>query len=769
MGFNENIFEAIVTEIYYNEGRCTLSPLSAAPDYIITDVPIPHVAGNGTSGIFHGIEKGTRVIAATSSGRGRESTVIVALVPKYNLFLNKFDSISAADIPSETLPYPDMAAGRIIMRGVRGSQLRLLENGNAYLHTIGGGGLYLSRHSSKTSATFISEDTAMFSNAGRSISGSVRRISSGQRNLRPLPNSSDVPLFADINNTGKTTSLGFFTGSAPLKHSYSQRKRNPELSEYRMVINEFSTDSMFTGFDDEILRVSKAKSLFDSTSILKRYREQSNSLNLAKHELIEIIGGNLVDISGNILDINLRKLSYGDPNNTIPSEVTISYDRARRISRRGIGYHFQLSTATKASDISNSKSNLLFDIDKEGLVKINIPASTNTGNIPFGTTAIYGNDDSDISMTHQNPSALEPIPVTLRNENGEIIFPKKTNLQLSSGQHGYRLTGIRHDNSEENPYFPSDNDLGKSDTIRINTTKYHNMYAAAERLIANTIKSVNIPRIWVDESGLPDEVPAGKPFEIAFPEELATAETSSSVPSNVMPISRSVVIVSPDSPAIDPGGDTIVAGEYYPDDQDNLPYSNSFKSAQNGNDVSAEISDNQKPTGGKSLYINFEGTIETSIGKDNYDQKSLILDTAGSIIAWLGKDKNNRSCVLQTDGDVLVNVGGSYGGTSETSPMNIGRLDIRVNITDKKFISTQFVTNETTDNGGSPNADSDIILSFSEKGIIIACAKPNVPMIIRNDADVLIESTSGDIILKGVEVKTIEPKGRPSTIRSAGR
>lgn len=126
----------------------------------------------------------------------------------------------------------------------------------------------------------------------------------------------------------------------------------------------------------------------------------------------------------------------------------------------------------------------------------------------------------------------------------------------------------------------------------------------------------------------------------------------------------------------------------------NPPYSNGFNSAITGDEVTAEIANGQepaKPVGGKSAHLNLEGSVEASIGKDNYDSKSIVLDTAGSIIAWLGKDKNGRSMVMQTDGDVLWSIGGSYAGNGpDDRQMNKGRFELRVNVTDKNsYVTTR--------------------------------------------------------------------------------
>ena len=113
---------------------------------------------------------------------------------------------------------------------------------------------------------------------------------------------------------------------------------------------------------------------------------------------------------------------------------------------------------------------------------------------------------------------------------------------------------------------------------------------------------------------------------------------------------------------------------------------------------------------------------------------------------------------------MLINVGGSYEGEDpDVREMNIGRFELRVNVTDKGHIGSTFNSDDTgtfaTEEGGNPSHNSDFIISLSENGIIIAGMKADVPMVIRNDGQILIESTSSDVILKGVNVKHAGPKG----------
>ncbi len=431
MLLSELTYEAIVTEVLYDEGHCTVIPLNPSLNSSITRVPIPHQAGIGGAGIFTGLRKGSKVIVTITSGRGKESNVIISTLPDDAFFLDNFDNNKPADSLTGYYSYPKMADGRIIIQGELGSRISALENGDVNINTIGGRGIYVTRNKTKSSISIISEDLSEYTNSGKTILGPVRRISGIQRNIFPKPDTNEAPIFADPTYALIAPALGFFTDSPSLKTSLVGRKRNPEISEYRNVINEFSSDSMFTGFDDEYLRTTGDIKLNSKVNTLERNREQGNVLHLAPNELIEIIGGNLVDINGDILDINYRKLNYGN-NNKVPYSINeLEYESARKISRRGVGYHFQLSTNSKKSDESNSINNFIFDIDKEGLLKINIPVSSDSGNIPFvSATNFIANNGNDLETTYTNLTKKEPIPVTLRDENGKIVYPSKIMIPL---------------------------------------------------------------------------------------------------------------------------------------------------------------------------------------------------------------------------------------------------------------------------------------------------------------------------------------------------
>ena len=206
------------------------------------------------------------------------------------------------------------------------------------------------------------------------------------------------------------------------------------------------------------------------------------------------------------------------------------------------------------------------------------------------------------------------------------------------------------------------------------------------------------------------------------------------------------------APALDPGSpknrSTNPSSLYCGEEEHAIStgsYSNGFKYVFEERKTDPVFEDSKKTnrTGGNSLNLNLEGSLISSIGKDSSDQKSILLDTAGSLVAWFGKDRNDRSVVMQTDGSVAVNVGGYNGET-----FNEGRLDIRVNVTDKGIVGDAGVG--YSEGGRSMPFDSDYIISIGAHGLLISGTTVN-DMLIRNKGDIAIESSEGKVILAGFE------------------
>jgi hypothetical protein len=772
--FPEFIYEALITKVDYENGTCTLSPLSPDLNDLISEVPLPHHIGASNSGIFHGLEVGSRVVAVQTAGNGREFAVILGTLPKEALFSKNFRSGNKPrNTPSRSIPYPDVKGGRLIVRGGAGNSLCLSEDGGMSLSDIAHKGLFFKKDRLKTAQYLVAERQISFSSAGRSVSGGVTRIPGINSNIFPKRDIGEAPLNSDTEFHKKGVGIGFYTGSKIFSRPWGKKRRNIPLSENKTVITEFSEEARFFGFDNESVRAANLGGVISSLGEDPKYGSIANTLDLAPGELIEIIAGNLVTNNAHVLDLNYNKLAYGLPLNRVPESFTAKgMERAKRISRRGVGYHFQLSTASSSNESNTSTSNFIFAVDKEGVLKVNIPKSSDTGNFPFASVADFST--STPTLGYAQPSKEEPIPVMLRDDLGQVVLPDKNSQGIEK-----RHTGIRFSNTDENPYFKSGGD--NPTVLRINPTKHHNMYAAAERLIANTIDLINIPIAFVDSDGMSTGIASMKPFEILYPEEFFSEDEDGILAGGDLedpfPLFMAVAAVNPGPPAIYTGGDTMVAGVYYSGKRQD-PCSNSFKLDKDGTEFTSTTVDSfgntLKPVGGVSANMNFEGALYSSIGSDNADGKSLMLDTKGSVISWFGKDNNGRSVITQTDGDMLINVGGSYESTSsepEDQTMNIGRFELRVNVTDKAFVTSEFeaAEDDISEDGANPLGASDIMISLSENGIVIAGMKPGLPMIIRNQDKILIESTGSDVIMKGMDVKFVDASGRMKTLKSEGR
>jgi len=574
-------------------------------------------------------------------------------------------------------------------------------------------------------------------------------------------------------------------------------KRNIELSEVRFVSHEFSQSYHFSGFEDEIGKINGELNLKQRSfsppypGILggkNRIKAADNLLLLAENELTETIYGNVVDLNKNKLDINYNPIHLGSP----PTDSD-AMTEAKLLSRRGLGVHFQLSTNSTHSETKEytSDKGFVFCMDKEGAFRMHVPKTSDTGNILYPISADFSMHKNAVEMETLPllESSEEGVPVTLRDQDGKIVFPSadENTGEVVSDTPGLRRTGISYSNNSG--YFNAG--LGEN-VVSVNHTRHHNMYAAAEALIANTIHHILIPtqyttNYWIGPGGLTTSDPGDNPlflklslatdtsnlnvFEVPFPEGTERTENFKTEEISQFPQYGGTVAVEPESPAMYNGGKLIVAGS-----KTNSPrYTNGF-SVSDGNVVPDE---GGQKTGGKSANINFEGSIDVSVGADNQDMKSIVLDAAGAMIAWLGKDANGRSMIMQTDGDMLINVGGGYSGsdpeTSASRGFNEGRFDLRVNVTDKGFTTTTFdpvtdadgnvVPIDVEGGDGNPLYASDYIISIGKHGMVIAGMNPTANMIIRNDGNLLIESASGDLTLKGNMVRIVEGAKKP---RGAG-
>lgn len=763
-------FEAVITAVDETSGKLTVhqGTQSAGSSHVI---PALYYGGIKDSGLFRHPDVGDRVLCVRVHPGSRGTIQAIKLLPKSLDADGKEAPVGGGNfIPAATTNYPLKTLGSddIKLLSFGGGQIGFTgtaTNNKVFIGNDQRGGMYVTLKGTDSKVTTVAHTVQQVSSGVRIISGDVVRMPGGSSDESAATSTGHELLVYDRLTDGRTR--GLWPGGEAITVAANKRKRNPPISEYRMVINEVSEHAAYTGWDKEhTMSGARIPPKFTSEGSIRAIAKRG-SLYMAPHQLVEIIGGNVVNHRGEVLDSNYGVITVGDENGMIPAEVSpVDYEKARLITRRGIGYHFQLSTNSRSYDKPNDQDNFVYSIDKEGVLKLNVPRSSKSGNIPYPTNAFFNRASGGTLSTPDVDcqTRSEKIPVTLRNDENDIVFPQTTAASsvladTSEDVPVSRQTGIRYTNSDN--YFHnvkpvSDNLAGAA--IRINHTKHHNMYAAAEMLIANTIQNSAIPFTTASCDGIILGNSVGQPFE----KRQKDIDGDGTDPNEVF--FMSTVAVTPGPPAMDPGGGVVVAGKDYTLGRDpndaaiNVPYTNSFSVSSADDKFSSKVTDESGETrrsaGGKSANLNFEGAIDISVGKDDHDQKSIVLDTAGSLVAWFGSDANGRSVVVQTDGDVAVNVGGRTGDS-----FNPGRFDLRVNVTDKGWVGDdKFVPK-----GG--NHASDYIISISDSGLVIAGMNPTAPMIIRNDGNLTIEATAKLILAaNSIEMREANRSPKPTNL-----
>ena len=239
--------------------------------------------------------------------------------------------------------------------------------------------------------------------------------------------------------------------------------RNLPLTESREIVYEFEeVEDNTIGFlrdQDEINKYNSNTSQVNSPETIKQNsRATAFSLNLNHpNHLIEIIKGTGVDSFGNILDINRNIIGIGNStNNSFDNKDSLDAFRRIRIEhRKALAYHFELN-ARKAgkkgsgtdsiepiysvpdpddvSDMNRYKSTFFVDIDKEGQFKINVPSSSEVGNIPLLTRY-----ESASNLAFKDNQIPNPNTRYFEENNQDIFledFQNNSNIELI-GEDGY--------------------------------------------------------------------------------------------------------------------------------------------------------------------------------------------------------------------------------------------------------------------------------------------------------------------------------------------
>jgi len=536
------------------------------------DIPAPHTMFYN-NGLFIGTMPvyGTPVVVAAGSG-GQHYFV--------SFLAEKLDAV------------PELHLGELLIQVNDHTKINL-DYGSNILIGDDNNRIHINTLSNFITTNFYNENH--FTQAARKVEGLVKR------DLRP---NTKFDSDSKVENDEYDSRL-FVIGMDPTSTANnvaSGSNKNPAFIEYRELVYEFQPISEVKDDLTESQLYSDTSPAAVQFTFPNRRNSRSDTLSLslvAPNHLMETIKGTVVDIFGNLLDLNRVPLPIGQDQNTIRSTSTdkaISYNLIRELERKSLAYHFEINARkdlsgsdgvvalpdiTSNADYARNRSRFFFDIDKEGQFKLNVPASSEKGNIPLLTRyenySTFGPDDNN------NPDKL-----VFRDDHLDILQDSFAApiFNIDDGSFTPDRGSVKIDNSGL--------DGGPADRITESPirhgTAYHDVlstcYAHQKNDFIKFVFDPNHPVFARDKID------------------------------GYAPLLTNVVT------------DTI--------------------------SITGDIANG----GGRSGSINFDGSIDLNIGANTVDRQSLWLDTAGGIVANVGRDLRNVSAALAMDGNVFMQLGG---------------------------------------------------------------------------------------------------------------
>jgi hypothetical protein len=520
-----------------------------------------------------------------------------------------FNSISTSYFPR-----PEAEPGEVVIKGGRTTYSKYSLEGEILDRF--GKTASVSLSPSDTIGTYADGAYASYT-SGYSVSGVVRREAVAQLSLRSGDRLASPDFDDFLDQVGRDPTLSI----VKLTEEGSGR-RNPPFVEQRNVVYEFSRDFAAT-------EPAKEKQLYAGTSPpasfsdIKTERQGSRTdafgLGPLQYNLLsESLIGTAVDIYGNILDLNRNIIPVQEMQ---PNNETDRVEAQYRALRRSLKLHMELNSRKEAESVSKDSTTGPFttspeiiadhsrwsvDVDGEGQTKINIPASSSTGNIPvharYLTSSYLVESNDDLSPTDY---AIRNSGSTSNDRNQETeLGPKRDILHLNyssvSQENGIPIQGS---------YAPESLNVRRGTSGQRDfrwTMPYHD---PGFRDILGLPTTIGVSSRWYLD-GYASRSPRVTYRDIFESDVLSTTSLSNT-----------------------------------------------------GSSANA---------GGRSLNINADGSLELSVGLDQADGKSIVLDTAGSLIGRLGKDRLNNSVMLAGDGNATLVFGASSKATdnSKTQPSN---------------------------------------------------------------------------------------------------
>lgn len=510
---------------------------------------------------------------------------------------------------------PDLTAGEILLRTNSDTKITLNTKNDIYLGSetnrlhINTGSIN-NPHTNLISTNFDNE--YHFTQAYRRIGGLVKRDIrinvAGYDQSSKLEDDSYDQVYKPIG----------LDPNFPVNDIISGPTKNPPFVESREIVYEFQPSSRIGDDLAESLKYNTAGAGSTKTkyNIVNRRTSRADTLSLTLVEpnyLMETVKGTVVDIFGNILDLNRQPLQLDTDQTTLQltkgPDKRKSFLKIKELERRSIAFHFELNarkdfgraaqsstSAAQLLDINSNKdysrirSRFFFDIDKEGQFKLNVPASSEKGNIPLAVR--YENYSTYGAENDGDPNSL-----VVRSDHKDIFIdsfaanPQDANFNSSKDRGSIEIQDAG------SPATPKDRIVGTPikhgmvyhDIFKTCFVHQNNRYIDYQ-VYTGADRTVNIDRMPVLDN-----------------------------------IASKVIRISGD------------------------------ESPDNGG----------ANAGGRSGAMNFDGSLEMNIGANTIDRQSLWLDMAGGMIMNVGRDRQKRSALVSMGGDFFFQIGG-YGVAGDT-------------------------------------------------------------------------------------------------------
>lgn len=400
-----------------NMGDTSLRPKSR--ELFVAQLPMSYLSAEG--GFIGGLVAEGTPVAVVQAESGYHYYVVAFLAR---------DPASKSKVSASKINIPQLKKGNITIQAHPNTSIKL----NKESITIGDLNNSLVLDTSEKLIINSFSNSYVLTEGNREIIGTILRDKKPQEAFSTSLRIND-PSF---NSTLKE--IGLDPVAETTNVTYDPVARNPARIEKREIIFEYEQLAKVQSNDQELKNYNNLTTA-TSTPIVNRRENRTDTLSLSlvyPNHLMETIKGTVVDIYGNILDINRNKIPIGEDNfsivkikSTTTTQNKNIYEDIKRLERKSLAYHFEINSRKESQksgppnvsvrdNFARDRSRFFIDIDKEGQFKLNVPASSSTGNIPLHTR--YEN----YSTVYPNDKTKDPNDSVFNDKYQDILIEKYT-------------------------------------------------------------------------------------------------------------------------------------------------------------------------------------------------------------------------------------------------------------------------------------------------------------------------------------------------------